>query len=99
MFNKFLALIDFLFGLFFMYAFVYNYYNKPIYGILMIMSVFLIILHIYTFLLHRKEKKNTIIDLNGIISGLLLFLNPNLGAIIASINYILISIFKTFRLS
>lgn len=98
-FSKLLSIIDFIMGIFFMYMFIYNASNRPMYGLLMFMSLIMVSLHIYMFILNRKQNNNTIIDLNGIIIGLLVFLNPNLGAIIASINYIIISILKLFRFS
>ena len=98
-FSKFLIGIDFIIGIFYMYMFIYNANHRPMYGLLMFISLIMIGLHIHMFILNRKQNKNTIIDLNGIILGLLVFLNPNLGAIIASINYIMISILKLFRFS
>lgn len=83
---------DFINCLFLTFMFFYNYNHRPLYGLTMFIAFLFLILYISFYIKDKKQRKSTILDLNRIIAGILVFLNPNLGTFIGIFYYFIIAI-------
>lgn len=94
---KFFTIIcNILFGIFMLLLFFNIDYTLPVYYLLMGMALLIIAINSYSFHYVRKRNKRTIFYFTGIVSGIILFLNPIVGSLFSSFSLILSSIIFTF---
>ena len=94
----FTLLFNMIFSIFMLLMIFNTHFSLPIYHFIMIIALIIIAIHSSFFIYMKRRNKSTIFHFNGIISGIILFLNPVLGSLVSSISLILFSIIMCFKL-